>query len=90
MTINSNTGNCLLAIHYGDGDLDILTTGYGYGLRVFTNNGNRSFTPDSNTQYPADRFLLAEDFNGDNAADLILSDNAEAIRVAERWHRQLR
>lgn len=64
-----------------DGDLDILTSGYGYGLRVFTNNGNRSFTPAPDTLYPADRFLLAEDFNGDNAADLIISDNAEAIHV---------
>lgn len=48
---------------------------------MFTNNGNRSFTPDAKTQYPADRFLLADDFNGDNAADLILSDNPEAIHV---------
>lgn len=110
VTINSNGGNCLLAIHYGDGtgnfpaadteffggllnllvetgdidgdgDLDILTAGYGYGLRVFTNNGNRSFTPSATTLYDTDRFLLAEDFNGDNAADLIISDNAEAIHV---------
>ena len=105
VTFNSNTGNCLLAIHYGDGngnfpadeavaypgllglyvktgdvdadgDLDILTAGYGYGLRVFTNNGNRNFTV-GEEQFLPEVFVMPEDFNGDGAVDLVFANDAQ-------------
>jgi hypothetical protein len=66
----------LLADIDGDGDLDLLVTTYGSGVRVFRNDGKGNFTPDPDSNLP-DHFgvttLAAADIDGNGTLDLYVT-----------------
>ncbi len=66
-----------------DGDLDIVSGGWSVTARVFVNNGSRTFTPAASIGNVFGLLMLAEDLNGDGAADIITNPggNSDTLEV---------
>ncbi len=66
-----------------DGDLDIITTDYGTGINIFTNDGAANFTKDDINLGASDEYGVPVfgDFDGDGDQDLVIGGYYTATRV---------